>query len=117
MISDGPDSGRVGLFEVKARAAGVAARKHEAPEGCGLAWLVGESGLSGGAERAGTRLEGLVGRGVECGLYPKDTGSPERCPAGEQPLDLYFRSSDSHCDARMSVGGEAATPSPQPLVE
>lgn len=40
---------------------------------------------------AGTRLEGLVGRGVECGLYPKDTGSPERCPAGEQPSDLYFR--------------------------
>lgn len=46
---------RWGLFEVKARASGVAARKHEAPEGCGLAWLVGESGLSGGAERAGTQ--------------------------------------------------------------
>lgn len=55
MISDGPDSGRVGLFEVKARAAGVAARKHEAPGGCGLAWLVGELGLSGGAERAGAQ--------------------------------------------------------------
>ena len=50
MISEGLDSGRVGLFEVKARAAGVAARKHEALGGCGLAWLVGESGLSGGAE-------------------------------------------------------------------
>ena len=68
-------------------------------------------------ERAGTRVEGLVGRDVECGLYPKDTRSHERCPAGEQPSDLYFRTSDSYCDVRMNLGGNTATPSPQPLVE
>ena len=62
-------------------------------------------------ERARTRLEGLVG--VEGSFYPKDTGSHERCPAGEQPSDLYFRSSDSHSDVRMSLGGDTAI-SPHP---
>lgn len=82
---------------MKARAAGVAARKHEALGGCGLAWLVRESGLSGGTERAGEQRRAWE-RCCHCLGFPKtpiDLGLLERLGAKEsiafsvRPLPLW----------------------------
>lgn len=87
MISEGLDSGRVGLFEVKAKAAGVAARKHEALGGCGLAWLVGaiwRSRESWGAE------EGL-GEVLPLPWASQDPDRPRasRTPGGQGIYSLF----------------------------